>query len=167
MLKNKPQQTITARDFHETYAIKSEEHLQQLFVQYIDNTHPDIIYNSDLSGIRLPVGLAAKVSRLRSSKSQPDISVYEPRANAHGLFLELKKDSPFKKDGTLKKQIVKRYNSKGVLVREYDHLQDQMQMLMELRKRGYVAEFGVGLKHSIEVLELYLSGNMPLQIDLK
>lgn len=63
----------------------------------------------------------------------------------NGLYLEIKADgnSPFKKDGTLKKD---------------EHLEEQEEMLEALRLRGYKAEFAVGFEQAKKIIDEYLGG---------
>lgn len=60
-----------------------------------------------------------------------------------GLYLEIKtkSNSPYKKDGTLKKD---------------KHLEEQAEMLEKLRARGYRAEFGVGFEGCKKIIDEYL-----------
>lgn len=63
----------------------------------------------------------------------------------NGLYLELKAEgnSPFKKDGTLKKD---------------EHLEEQEEMLEALRLRGYKAEFAIGFEETKDIIDDYLGG---------
>src|SRR6056297_3458772 len=74
----------------------TEEAIQQQICQYVKVQYPNVLFNTDLSGIKLPMGLAVKVSKLRSSRAFPDLVFYEPRKingkMYYGLFIELKKD---------------------------------------------------------------------------
>lgn len=64
-----------------------------------------------------------------------------------GLYLELKAEgnSPFKKDGTLKKD---------------EHLEEQQAMLESLRAKGYKAEFATGFEQAKQIIDDYLGGNL-------
>jgi hypothetical protein len=59
----------------------------------------------------------------------------------HALFLEVKKETPFKKDGTLKKN---------------DHIQDQIIMHNKLRKRSYKVELVWTFDMAKEIIDNYL-----------
>lgn len=63
-----------------------------------------------------------------------------------GLYLELKAEgnSPFKKDGSLKKD---------------EHLEEQQAMLESLRVKGYKAEFAVGFEGAKQIIDDYLGSN--------
>lgn len=64
----------------------------------------------------------------------------------NGLYLEIKAEgnSPFKKDGTLKKE---------------QHLEEQQAMLEALRLRGYKAVFAVGFEEAKKIIDDYLGGS--------
>ena len=69
----------------------AEENLQIAVCNYLRAQYPKVLFNSDLSGIKLTMGQAVKAKKLRSSKGFPDLVIYEPRGNYHALFLELKR----------------------------------------------------------------------------
>lgn len=62
----------------------------------------------------------------------------------NGLYLELKAEgnSPFKKDGTLKKD---------------QHLEEQDKYLQTLRGKGYKAEFATGFNEAKKIIDDYLN----------
>jgi len=80
--------------------------------------YPKVLFNVDLSGIRLTIGQAAKVKKLRSGRAFPDMVVYESTKNWHGLFMELKSKSPYQKNGKL-------YSN--------NHLREQQIMIFNLK----------------------------------
>ena len=98
---------------------------------------------SDLSGFRLPQGLAVKAKKMRSSRGIPDLLILEPRGNYCGLLIELKREgmNPFKKDGTIKSDI---------------HLEEQHLMLKNLEAKGYKATFASGYDIAKEIIDNYL-----------
>jgi hypothetical protein len=59
------------------------------------------------------------------------------------MYLEIKTEteSPYKKDGTLKKDV---------------HLEEQYKVLEALSKEGYFATFGVGIEDCIKKIDWYL-----------
>jgi hypothetical protein len=59
-----------------------------------------LAYHFSLSGIRTSVGLAMQLTSLNKQRGHPDLIVY---TRLGVLMFELKTKSPFKKDGTLKK----------------------------------------------------------------
>jgi len=111
--------------------------------QYIKAQYKSAIFNTDLSGIRLPMGLAVKASKLRSSSGFPDIVIYEPRGRYYGLFIELKKEGLklYKKNGEFKTP----------------HLQVQASMISQLLKRGYFASFACGFDDAKDIIDEYMN----------
>ena len=133
----------------------TEDELQKSISDYLKLKYPNVLFNLDMSGVRLPMGLAVKVKRLRSGRAYPDMVIYEKRHGYCALFMELKKESPYLKDGkTLKKQIqTKKVN--GVKVK-YDHLQEQNDMLKKLNDRGYLAVFVWSFEGAKKLIDWYL-----------
>ena len=121
-----------------------EEILQKQVVQYLKLQYPNIVFNSDMAGIKLTPGQATKASKLRSSNGFPDLAIYEARKGLNGLFLELKAEgkSPFKLNGKVKKD---------------KHLQEQEKMLYDLNSRGYYAKFAVGFDEAKIIIDTYLN----------
>ncbi|MFM7855402.1 MAG: hypothetical protein ACKO96_26625, partial [Flammeovirgaceae bacterium] len=95
--------------------------------QYIRKQYPDVIFTSEPSGLRLPIGQAVKLKKLRSGAKLPDLWILEKRGNYGGLFLELK-TQPI-------------YNSKGTFVSL--HVKEQAQTIKRLCDKGYQANFAV------------------------
>lgn len=122
---------------------KAEDNLHLSVARYLRLAYPKVIFNTDLSGIRLTKGQAGRVSVLRSSRAFPDIVIYEPRKGYGGLFLELKRDGVrvFKKDGTLVAD---------------EHVREQAAMLKELEKRGFYASFAIGFVAAQKLIDWYL-----------
>jgi hypothetical protein len=73
----------------------------------------------------------------------PDLVIFEPRNGFCGLFIELKIQTPFKKDGTIKA------SSK-------DHLKLQNECLQKLTSKGYKAVFSWGFDMTKEIIDQYL-----------
>ena len=134
----------------------SEAILHQQIIDYVKAQYPDVLVNTDLSGIKLTPGQANKVSNLRTGRAWPDIFFPEPRGIFKGLFIELKIESPYKKDGSLKKQIQRKKLRNGVVI-EYDHLKEQYEMLIKLEDKGYYAEFGVGFYDTKDIIDWYFN----------
>lgn len=120
----------------------SEANLHEAVCNYIRMQYPNVLFNSDMSGVKLTMGQAIKAKKLRSSKGFPDLVIYEPKHGVHGLFIELKREgeSLFKKDGSFKTE----------------HLKEQGDMLINLAKRGYLAQFAIGFEHAKKIIDAYL-----------
>lgn len=137
----------------------SEHNLYEQIAQYLQLQYPNVIYRFDLAAdIKLTPGQAAKHHRLHPKRGYPDLLIAESSENINskdwngivrewgfyfGLYLEIKTESnsPYKKDGTLKKD---------------QHLEEQARMLEKLRARGYKAEFGVGFEGCKKIIDEYL-----------
>ena len=133
----------------------SEHNLYEQIARYLQLQYPNIIYRFDIAAdLKLTPGQAAKHKRLHPERGYPDLFIAESSTNIwhspvrewglhFGLYLEIKTESnsPYKKDGTLKKD---------------KHLEEQAEMLEKLRARGYRAEFGVGFDGCRKIIDNYL-----------
>lgn len=123
-----------------------EYDLQKSVCQYLRLQYPTLIFTSDLSGIRMPMGLAVKTSKLRSSRAIPDLLIFEPRHGYHGLFIELKRPgvSFFKKDG---------------ITPATEHYAEQWEMINRLLSKGYLAAHCNTFETAKAIIDSYLSTN--------
>lgn len=137
----------------------SEHDLYEQLARYLQLQYPNVIYRFDVGAdLKLTPGQAAKHKRLHPERGYPDLYIAESSENVNskdwngivrewgfyfGLYLEIKTESnsPYKKDGTLKKD---------------QHLEEQARMLEKLRARGYKAEFGVGFEGCKKIIDEYL-----------
>lgn len=137
----------------------SEHNLYEQLAHYLQLQYPNVIYRFDVGAdLKLTSGQAAKHKRLHPERGYPDLYIAESSENVNskdwngivrewgfyfGLYLEIKTESnsPYKKDGTLKKD---------------QHLEEQARMLEKLRARGYKAEFGVGFEGCKKIIDEYL-----------
>ena len=126
--------------------MSSETILQSQVCQFIKAQYPDVIFTSESSGVRLTIGQAKKAKGLRSGNNLPDLIILEPRGLYHGLCIELKKDSPYRKDGSLKQD---------------EHIYAQNAMLGRLILKGYMACFGVGLEATLNIIKMYMNHECP------
>ena len=125
--------------------VMTEDKLHAQVCEYIRLQYPKAMFNSDMSGLKLTMGQAVKVKKLRSSRGFPDLMIYEPRRGYHGFFLELKKpgEKLVKRDGSWKSE----------------HLEEQSNIIMRLVGRGYYANFAVGFDSAKEQIDSYM--NLP------
>jgi hypothetical protein len=132
----------------------TELELQAQVADYLRLQYPSVLFHSDFgSGIKLTMGQAIKQKRLQGGRrSWPDMMVAETVLKRldngaykaySGLFIELKKEGArvFKKDGTLVSDA---------------HIREQFDMLEQLRRRGYVAEFACGFDEAKKIIDEYL-----------
>jgi hypothetical protein len=73
----------------------------------------------------------------------PDILIFEARKGYFGLFIELKNQTPFKKDGSIKAS-------------QKDHLKLQKECLEKLSSKGYYAVFSWGFDMTKKIIDEYL-----------
>ncbi len=124
--------------------MKKEASLQKAVSYYLRLKHPNIVFTSESSGIRVGIGAAMAMAKQRSKHKLPDLIILEPVGANCGLMLELKteENSPHLKNGQLSTD---------------KHVQAQAATLALLTEKGYVAKFAVGYKNAIEIIEKYLS----------
>jgi hypothetical protein len=114
-----------------------------LLCEYLRYNYPVVIFFSDLSGVKLPIGLAKKIKGLKCSRGIPDLFIAYPSKGYYGLFIELKRT------GT------KLYKKNGDLFQN-EHLATQAKVLEHLRTDGYRAEFCLGYQDAITLIDWYL-----------
>lgn len=121
----------------------SEAELHSWICDYLKKHHPKVKFNTDMSGVRLPMGLSKKVARLRSERGYPDILIFESCGNYSGLFIEVKAPDAtvIKKDGTISQE---------------KHIQEQARVIRELRERWYFTDFVQTKQEATDLIEWYL-----------
>jgi len=88
-----------------------------------------VMFRTGGGGLRLPIGLAVKFKALNGGRrAWPDMFIAEPRGKYAGLFIELKRS-------------LDDYKTRSGKLRKTQHIQEQAQVLDQLRQRGYRAEF--------------------------
>lgn len=155
----------------------SETQLQEELAEYLITKYPDVMFHSDYgSGAKLnPKQSAVQMRQNGGRKGWPDMFIAEPRHYFYtravnmgvveaegwyrGLFLELKKD------GT---KLIRDKDARKILKGEAklrkkgdwwdSHIEEQATVLEGLRERGYCAEFAVGRREAIRIIDEYLGG---------
>jgi hypothetical protein len=122
----------------------SEANEQMLVVQYLKLQYPNVIFNADMSGIKLSIGQAMKQKKLGMPKGYPDLFIAEPNGTYNGLFIELKKSG------------LKLKKKDGTWINE--HIEEQAQMLEKLNQRGYYATFCIGFEEAKQTIDKYFKG---------
>jgi hypothetical protein len=117
-----------------------EETIHQQLCAYIRAQYPNVIFTSEPSGLRLPIGQATKLKKLRSGSKLPDLWILERRANYGGLFIELKAEPIHKKNGEYKNP----------------HIKEQAEVIQRLKEKGYAATFAVGFDEARMEVDMYL-----------
>ena len=125
---------------------KKEEEIHLRVCDYLRKNYPDVIFRTDFSsGMKMTPGQAAKHKKFQSSRAYPDFFIAEPREFAnkihHGMYLEFKSKTIYKLDGTLRKN---------------KHVEEQAEMLTDLREKDYYAEFAISYEDAITQITDYL-----------
>ena len=110
---------------------------------YMEVAHPKIIYRSDtVSFVKLTAPQAMRNKKVQKNGFKfPDIEIYEPRSNYAGLMIELKAETPYKKDGTLKAN---------------PHVEEQAKCMQILERKGYKCTFCWSFDQFVNILNDYL-----------
>lgn len=122
-----------------------EYQLQKEVCAYLKTQYKGVLFLSDtVAAVKLNFGQQARNKAIQlSSFHCPDLLIFEPRRGFHGLFIEIKVKSPFKKDGT-------------TLLKD-DHLQNQWNTILDLNKRGYYAQFAWGFDMIKKVIDDHMA----------
>ena len=121
----------------------NEKDLQINICRWLKMQYPEVIFTSESSGLRLTIGQARSLAKQRSNKGLPDLMIFEPRGDYHGLFLELKREGEkvFRRDGQ---------------IRSDAHLQDQYSVINRLNHKGYLAGFAIGFDEARDMISKYM-----------
>lgn len=123
-----------------------EHDIYTMIADYLRYQYPTVIYRFDLAAdLKLTMGQARKHKRLQRYRGYPDLFIAEPKGKYAGLYLEIKKP------GT---KIIKK---DGALVAD-EHIREQFDMLHDLRRKGYAAEFGIGFDATKKLIDDYMKG---------
>jgi len=122
--------------------MKPERRLQLQLCEWLQTQYPTLIFWANDSGEKKTIGLAKLAKRMRSGSKIPDVWISEPRGEWCGLYIELKAESPYLKDGSLSKAA---------------HVQAQNKMLDRLIDKGYMACFAWTLEGAIATVRNYMN----------
>ena len=123
-------------------AKKLEKSFHQEICEHLDLKYPSVIYSVDPSGIRLSnFGTINEVKKKRCKNwKNLDLPIYFPNNKYHGLFLEVKKETPYLINGEL---------SKDKTIRE------QQKTIEEFIRLGYYATFVWELQQAQNIIDKY------------
>ena len=128
----------------------TEAEVQAQVCRYLKLQYPNVIFASDLSGVRLPYGLANKVAPLKSGRAMPDMTIYRKRHGYGALAIELKRPG------------ARVFYAKTHKPAD-DHIAEQIAVLQLLREEGYCAEMVRGFDNAKLVIDWYLKSETPNQ----
>ena len=114
-------------------APESEANQQEIVVKYLRLAYPNALYCASAGGMRTSYLQAIKMKRTGYVKGFPDLFIYEPNQDYHGLAIEMKKEKG------------------GVASPEQKDWQEQ------LRNRGYASYICKGNEEAIKVIDEYFT----------
>jgi len=115
-------------------APESEANQQEIVVKYLRLAYPDALYCASAGGMWTSDSQRIKMARTGYVKGFPDLFIYEPRGEFHGLAIEMKK-------------------VKGSKIEP-----EQVQWQEQLRNRGYCSYICKGNEEAIKVIDEYFNG---------
>jgi len=114
-------------------APESEANQQEIVIKYLRLAYPHALYCASAGGMRTSYLQAIKMKRTGYVKGFPDLFIYEPNADYHGLAIEMKKEKG------------------GVASPEQKSWQEQ------LRNRGYASYICKGSEEAIKIIDEYFA----------
>ncbi|WP_185273858.1 hypothetical protein [Chryseobacterium indologenes] len=122
---------------------QTEFDLQRRVCAYLRAVHPSVLFMSDtIASLKLTKFQAVRNSQIQKRDFKtPDLIIFTPRGKYHGLFIELKVESPYKLNGELKSNL---------------HLVGQNESILKLKKLGYHASFQWEFKDIVNLINWYL-----------
>ena len=123
-----------------------EYDLQVAVCRYLSYQYADILFTSDtIANLKLTQAQASRNKKIQKTGfSTPDLLILEPRNGFSGLFIELKLETPFKKDGQIKASA-------------NDHLKGQLETIEKLNAKGYFCCFSWSFDMTKEIIDNYLN----------
>lgn len=118
-----------------------ERNLQKNVCLWLKQAYPHVYFMSDASGMRVSMGLRSLLKQTRSNHAALDLVILEPKGKYHGLIIELKKESPFKKNGELKND---------------QHLRDQETTMKLLFCRDYKIDWAWDFEQAKKIISEYV-----------
>ena len=114
-------------------APESEANQQEIVIKYLRLAYPHALYCASAGGMRTSYLKAIKMNRTGYVKGLPDLFIYEPNQDYHGLAIEMKKEKG------------------GVASPEQKEWQEQ------LRNRGYSSYICKGSEEAIKIIDEYFN----------
>ena len=123
--------------------MKPEYELQRTCVTWLRYSYPKLLFMSDtVASVKLTMPQAVRNKSIQCPDFHcPDIIIFKPTDKYHGLFIELKAETPYKKNGKLKSG---------------EHLWKQRETMERLEKLGYKCSFCWSLEMFIGLVNSYL-----------
>lgn len=122
-----------------------EFELQSAICRYLSYQYSEVLFLSDtIASLKLTPAQANRNKKIQKfGFSCPDLLILEPRNGYNGLFIELKVETPFKKNGEIKAS-------------KDDHLKNQLEAINKLNEKGYMAVFSWNFQMTKDIIDNYL-----------
>ncbi len=122
-----------------------EYELQSAICRYLSYQYGEILFLSDtIASLKLTPAQANRNKKIQKfGFSCPDLLILEPRNGYSGLFIELKVETPFKKNGEIKAS-------------KDDHLKNQLEAINKLNEKGYKSVFSWNFDMTKDIIDNYL-----------
>jgi len=122
-----------------------EYDLQVAICRYLNHNYSEILFLSDtIASLKLTPAQANRNKKIQKfGFSTPDLLILEPRNEFSGLFIELKVETPFKKNGEIKAST-------------NDHLKNQLESIEKLKAKGYFCCFSWNFDMTKDIIDNYL-----------
>jgi hypothetical protein len=114
-------------------APESEANQQEIVIKYLRLAYPNALYCASAGGMWTSDSQRIKMARTGYVKGFPDLFIYEPRGEFHGLAIEMKK-------------------VKGSKIEP-----EQVQWQEQLRNRGYASYICKGSEEAIKIIDEYFN----------
>lgn len=120
--------------------------LQKAICNWLSTQHPKVLFLSDtIASVKLTIPQQVRNKAIQKDGFKtPDLIILQPNSKYHGLFIELKTESPFKKNGEIKAS-------------QNDHLKNQFQSLKDLWDLGYCSCFCWSFEQAVQIINDYLN----------
>ena len=121
-----------------------EFEFQKAVCNYLRLQYPNVLFLSDtVASVKLTMPQAARNKAIQKEGIKtPDLIIFQPNELYHGLFIELKIETPFKKDGQLKSN---------------EHLEGQSKTIVSLNELGYKATFAWSFDQAKQIIDDYIN----------
>lgn len=121
-----------------------EFNMQKQVCNYLALAYPKVLFMSDtIASVKLTIPQQLRNKSIQKDGFKtPDLIIFEPKHGYNGMFIELKTETPYKKNGELKKST---------------HLEEQEETLEQLRQKGYWADFRWSFDDVKKIIDWYLN----------
>ena len=122
-----------------------EYQLQKQIATYLKTQYPKVLFLSDtVASVKLTAPQQARNKAIQCQKFKcPDLIIFQPNDYYSGLFIELKAESPYLKN--------------GITLKSDSHIQEQYNTLLELLGKGYYATFAWTFEQAKNIIDGYIN----------